>query len=193
MCEWLKQAVLKTAVPERVPGVRIPLPPPDCPSSLHVDVFFGENMRLLLIFLLSSSAVAQNISNDSKGFERQYRRVVDAVRHRDGDRAKRAFESFALPAEWFQQTFGGSGDALLQQYRFEFVFWQYEEVSRIQESSPAGLVARIYVSKSSLSPPPKPSPPTIQPLPASVMVAIDTYEWTRGPLHYTGVWGSNVV
>ena len=28
MCEWLKQAVLKTAVPERVSGVRIPLPPP---------------------------------------------------------------------------------------------------------------------------------------------------------------------
>ena len=28
MCEWLKQAVLKTAVPETVPGVRIPLPPP---------------------------------------------------------------------------------------------------------------------------------------------------------------------
>src|SRR5438309_11002221 len=28
MCERLKQAVLKTAVPERVPGVRIPLPPP---------------------------------------------------------------------------------------------------------------------------------------------------------------------
>ena len=30
MCERLKQAVLKTAVPERVPGVRIPLPPPVC-------------------------------------------------------------------------------------------------------------------------------------------------------------------
>jgi hypothetical protein len=28
MCERLKQAVLKTAVPARVPGVRIPLPPP---------------------------------------------------------------------------------------------------------------------------------------------------------------------
>ena len=28
MCEWLKQAVLKTAIPERVSGVRIPLPPP---------------------------------------------------------------------------------------------------------------------------------------------------------------------
>src|SRR6185437_874801 len=32
MCEWLKQAVLKTALPARVTGVRIPLPPP---SSLH--------------------------------------------------------------------------------------------------------------------------------------------------------------
>jgi hypothetical protein len=29
MCERLKQAVLKTAVPERAPGVRIPLPPPN--------------------------------------------------------------------------------------------------------------------------------------------------------------------
>ena len=28
MCEWLKQAVLKTALPARVTGVRIPLPPP---------------------------------------------------------------------------------------------------------------------------------------------------------------------
>ena len=28
MREWLKRAVLKTAVPERVSGVRIPLPPP---------------------------------------------------------------------------------------------------------------------------------------------------------------------
>ena len=29
MCEWLKQAVLKTALPLRVTGVRIPLPPPN--------------------------------------------------------------------------------------------------------------------------------------------------------------------
>src|SRR6185369_7923721 len=28
MCEWLKQAVLKTALRETVTGVRIPLPPP---------------------------------------------------------------------------------------------------------------------------------------------------------------------
>src|SRR5260370_9109744 len=34
MCERLKQSVLKTDIPERVSGVRIPLPPPDT----------GENM-----------------------------------------------------------------------------------------------------------------------------------------------------
>lgn len=28
MAEWLNAAVLKTVVPSRVPGVRIPLPPP---------------------------------------------------------------------------------------------------------------------------------------------------------------------
>ena len=29
MAEWSMAVVLKTTVPERVPGVRIPLPPPD--------------------------------------------------------------------------------------------------------------------------------------------------------------------
>ena len=36
MREWLKRAVLKTAVPERVPGVRIPLPPP--PSLIRGEI-----------------------------------------------------------------------------------------------------------------------------------------------------------
>jgi RHS repeat-associated protein len=43
MCEWLKQAVLKTAVPERVPGVRIPLPPP---FSRHSFAKKGSGFRL---------------------------------------------------------------------------------------------------------------------------------------------------
>jgi hypothetical protein len=43
MREWLKRAVLKTAVPERVPGVRIPLPPP-------LTLYVGKHCaRLLLI------------------------------------------------------------------------------------------------------------------------------------------------
>ena len=40
MCERLKQAVLKTAVPERVPGVRIPPSPPD---SLQLRELFSDS------------------------------------------------------------------------------------------------------------------------------------------------------
>jgi hypothetical protein len=36
MTEWLKVAVLKTAVPETVPWVRIPLSPPDVTFFLFV-------------------------------------------------------------------------------------------------------------------------------------------------------------
>src|ERR1019366_2865149 len=45
MCERLKQAVLKTAVPERVPGVRIPLPPPASLNSRETLRFPSENLR----------------------------------------------------------------------------------------------------------------------------------------------------
>ncbi len=48
MCEWLKQAVLKTAVRETVPGVRIPLPPPrslDCRENPQHS--FGNSAKWL--------------------------------------------------------------------------------------------------------------------------------------------------
>jgi hypothetical protein len=38
MAEWFKAAVLKTAVLGRVPGVRIPLPPP-------VNIFIINNLQ----------------------------------------------------------------------------------------------------------------------------------------------------
>jgi integrase len=38
MCEWLKQAVLKTALPWRVTGVRIPLPPPSNDSKTSDEI-----------------------------------------------------------------------------------------------------------------------------------------------------------
>src|SRR5438445_10590636 len=45
MTERLKVAVLKTAVPERVPGVRIPLPPPYSLSSREGVPPCGGNPR----------------------------------------------------------------------------------------------------------------------------------------------------
>ena len=43
MREWLKRAVLKTAVRETVPGVRIPLPPPELMlGDTYTDTSFSE-------------------------------------------------------------------------------------------------------------------------------------------------------
>src|ERR1017187_4632393 len=50
MCEWLKQAVLKTAVPERVPGVRIPLPPPRSLNCRGNRLFYLRNTRIMPVF-----------------------------------------------------------------------------------------------------------------------------------------------
>src|SRR5262244_1073552 len=44
MCERLKQSVLKTDIPERVSGVRIPLPPPE--STCSFSRFAGSGFRL---------------------------------------------------------------------------------------------------------------------------------------------------
>jgi hypothetical protein len=50
MCEWLKQAVLKTAVPERVPGVRIPLPPPRSLDCRESRLLFLRNTHKMPVF-----------------------------------------------------------------------------------------------------------------------------------------------
>jgi hypothetical protein len=50
MCEWLKQAVLKTAVPERVPGVRIPLPPPRSLDCREIPFALRRNTRIMPVF-----------------------------------------------------------------------------------------------------------------------------------------------
>jgi hypothetical protein len=42
MAEWLMAAVLKTVVPERVSGVRIPLPPPTFAHAFGLDT--GEGL-----------------------------------------------------------------------------------------------------------------------------------------------------
>ena len=47
MCERLKQAVLKTAVRETVPGVRIPLPPP-------LTLLAGKHLTVLTAKLTGS-------------------------------------------------------------------------------------------------------------------------------------------
>ena len=84
MCEWLKQAVLKTALPARVTGVRIPLPPPKIcfrtssdiqgnPNSLHkslVFIGFCAIQRLQTCILVRLNPRLQGVLWGYSDFER---------------------------------------------------------------------------------------------------------------------------
>ena len=56
MREWLKRAVLKTAVPETVPGVRIPLPPPASLNRRETAPPFAAKYAKMPVFRNISSA-----------------------------------------------------------------------------------------------------------------------------------------
>jgi hypothetical protein len=68
MCERLKQAVLKTAVPERVPGVRIPLPPPCSLYILECVVYINNIARIW-------PAIPQSLEQTENHSLQQFRRV----------------------------------------------------------------------------------------------------------------------
>src|SRR4051812_36403708 len=153
-------------------------------------------MRLLFLIFLSVAAVAQNVDDSSSGFEQQYRPAVEAIRAGDVDAAKRAFESFALPDEWFQQTFGASGEALRQQYRSEFDYFQYAETRRIRERlSDTGtqFQAEIRSQPVAPSPAPKPTPASLQPLPSVEGVTIKVFKEPSPSPSSLVFWGSSFV
>ena len=77
---WLKRAVLKTAIPERVSGVRIPLPPPsECRNPNHLQAINWccacAIARRVSVPLVSVSAVIPAVA------------VVTPMRQNGGDKA----------------------------------------------------------------------------------------------------------
>src|SRR5512143_550668 len=70
MCEWLKQAVLKTAVRETVPGVRIPLPPPRSLLSQFLSVLCAETCESSgkLALFLAKRTTEKQAGSEFPGF-----------------------------------------------------------------------------------------------------------------------------
>ncbi|MFL6439841.1 MAG: hypothetical protein ACJ71Q_19870 [Terriglobales bacterium] len=89
----------------------------------------------VILLMASVSGLAQDIPDNASGFDQQFRPVIDALRTGDVTAANTAFATFALPPEWFQQTFGPASDTLQQQYKEEFNYFQYRETRRIKELS----------------------------------------------------------
>lgn len=136
-----------------------------------------------VIFLLASlPALAQDIPDNAQGFDQQFRPVIDSVRNGDVTATKAAFATFALPPEWFQQTFGSASDALQQQYKDEFDYFQYEETRRIKELSSIPVVYHFDVRTGPLrtSPPIKPAPASLQPLPEIEAVRVASFREESG-------------
>jgi len=131
-----------------------------------------------LILTLSVAALAQDVGDNSHGFERQYRAVINALRDDDREQAKRAFDGFALPAEWFRETFGASGEAMQQQYKTEFDYFKYTESRRIQEqlNKPGSrFETEVRKQPDRQLPLPKPAPFAVRPLPSIEGVKIKIY------------------
>jgi TonB family protein len=150
-------------------------------------------MKLAAVILLLASlpAFAQDIPDNANGFDQQFRPAIDALRSGDVTAASHAFATFALPPEWFQQTFGPASDALLQQqYKDEFDYFQYQETRRIKELS--GIVVRyqfdIRTGPLRPSPPIKPAPASLQPLPAIEPVHVAAFREESGHEASAGSW-----
>jgi TonB family protein len=163
-------------------------------------------MRLAFVFffVLSTLGFAQEFTNDSSGFERQYRAAFDAGSSGSRDQIRHALDSFALPAEWFQQTFGADADQQLQQYKTEFDYFEYAESRHIQDEfkEPIPVMeVNVLPHPSPVDSSPKPVPVSLQPLPDFKWMEIkildqsgvrrfswmNTYAYVNGAFHFFGV------
>jgi TonB family protein len=139
-------------------------------------------LRLLVwLVLVSTFAVGQQIT-DEAAFERQYRPALDAAASGDRDQIRQAFDTFALPVEWFQQMFGSNAEKMFQQYQAEFDFFVYHESGNLHQYNTPESVMRVNVSqpRSTINPAPKPAPTSLQPLPSMEAVQIKLVDRKSG-------------
>ena len=125
-------------------------------------------MRTVLVFLLATSVVAfgQQVTPDSAGFERQYRAAFDAGQSGNRDQLRHALDSFALPADRFQQMFGAASDQLNAQYKSEFDYFEYSDSRHIQDAFKDSVpVMEVNILPNSKLAQAKPAPASVQPLP----------------------------
>jgi hypothetical protein len=149
-------------------------------------------MKLAAVILLLASlpAFAQDIPDNANGFDQQFHPIIGELRTGDSNAANNAFASFALPPEWFQQTFGPASDALKQQYRDEFDYFQYQETRRIKDLSSFAVRYHFDVRPGPPRPLPpiKPAPASLQPLPAIEPVHVEAFREESGHEASAGSW-----
>jgi TonB family protein len=147
--------------------------------SCNGDDLWGTSMEFEL---RGRFPIGQDFSNDSAGFDRQYRPAFDVASSGNRDQLRRALDRFALPAEWFQQMFGPTAEQVSQQYKTEFDYFEYAEARRMQEYKDSASVMQVDISpqRSTANPPPKSPPASLQPLPPMEAVHIKLVDSKSG-------------
>jgi TonB family protein len=141
-------------------------------------------MRLRLtiaILILSSFVAGQEITNDNVGFQSQYQVAVAAAQLGSRDRIRASLDGFALPAEWFQQTFGSAADEMQKEYSEEFDYFKDAEAHHLLDAAThSGLRFQAEVSPETIYKAPEAA---IHPLPRIERVIVKNCheEWCRPP------------
>ena len=105
-------------------------------------------MRLYLAVLFSValplSPAQQSIPNTPQGFQQQYHAAFESYLHHNDGELQSRLDSFAIPAHWFNDTFGAErGPALAAQYATEFA--DFKRHTADSYAAGDGLKAKMQV------------------------------------------------
>lgn len=158
-----------------------------------------ELLPLVLLILCAPPLVGQtadeSIPDTSKGFDGQYKAVLNAKAANGQDSALMVLDEFKIPSTWFTDTFGPENGAELEkQYSDEFKYFRFITLRKFQEYSLVkGPSVRTYSMKGFPKPKPTPDPP-VKPIPRIQMFVIagsasqwmDSYIYVDGRFRFIG-------
>lgn len=138
---------------------------------------------VLCLSLIAAGDDRPAYPNSRKGFEKQFDEIYKAFKKGDEQRFRAALESFAMPAQWFADTFSpDEGAALAQVYAEQFYQFGHRTVFALKffdAQAPTSLEVNEAHGDRKLNPPPAPPPPTLKPLP-EVHWFVIAYSLQRG-------------
>ena len=162
-------------------------------------------MSLLLASAAGLAAQDKSLPDSPKGFEKQYKLVVDAYKKGDNAALEAGLQGFAIPQLWFTDTFGPEeGQELASTYAGQFEDFRLhvsrslklaeDLISQRYKLRPTDLVVETSLSKNvNPNPAPKPPPDSVLSLPALERFETRAGASLRGQAQWTTSWMDSFV
>jgi TonB family protein len=154
----------------------------------------------LITFILSASPLVGQaadgaIPDTSKGFDGQFKAVLNAMAANGQDAALLSLDEFKIPSTWFADTFGPENGAELEKkYGDEFKYFKFITMRKFGEYNlNKGSSVRTYSMKGFPKPKPTPEPP-LKSIPKIQMYIVagsnaqwmDSYIYVDGRFRFIG-------